>query len=434
MMKHVIKKDTDLTFDIEDDNSKYIVAKGVALTGPIGMTNYDHDNVTIVVEGLVTGGQFAMLSDGYFQGLEPEGVALEVGRTGRVIGDMYGVSFSGNGSSVTNDGIIRGGTVTAIDLQGNDLTVVNHGKMLSDTGYAVHLFGNGFHLENHGLLKTNDIYEAVNVITTGDGKLVNGPDGIISGGMDFDGAGGNVTVLNKGRIDPSKADGMAAQFGFGDDSFINKGQVKGTIDMGDGEDSVNVARGKLIGTMVAGGDGNDVFVIGKRQVYIAEYDQGGNDTIKTAKSYVLGDLDSNEIEKLQAMGSGNVDLTGNQLNNTLLGNTGKNVLTGNLGDDFLIGGKGADSLHGGVGDDRFSFFTGDGKDTIFEFHKGDDRILLRFMPGIEEFSDLDGQITLSQDGKDTLINLGEGDQIRLSGFVGTLDASDFQIITDIFIP
>ena len=49
------------------------------------------------------------------------------------------------------------------------------------------------------------------------------------------------------------------------------------------------------------------------------------------------------------MHGGNLNGTGNALNNMILGTDGDNVLKGMDGNDTLIGGKGIDSLIGGAG-------------------------------------------------------------------------------------
>ncbi len=43
------------------------------------------------------------------------------------------------------------------------------------------------------------------------------------------------------------------------------------------------------------------------------------------------------------MGSGDIDATGNSLNNTLIGNSGANILDGGAGNDSMTGGKGDDT-------------------------------------------------------------------------------------------
>ncbi len=52
-------------------------------------------------------------------------------------------------------------------------------------------------------------------------------------------------------------------------------------------------------------------------------------------------------------GAGNLDMTGNDLDNYLFGNTGDNFIFGGLGDDYLTGGGGLDELAGGEGDDLY---------------------------------------------------------------------------------
>ena len=61
---------------------------------------------------------------------------------------------------------------------------------------------------------------------------------------------------------------------------------------------------------------------------------------------------------------GNINATGNTLDNTLTGNAGNNVLDGGAGDDIADGGAGNDTLIGGLGDDLFVYMSGDGSDTV----------------------------------------------------------------------
>jgi Ca2+-binding RTX toxin-like protein len=91
-------------------------------------------------------------------------------------------------------------------------------------------------------------------------------------------------------------------------------------------------------------------------------------------------------------GSSNADtLTGNGGKDTLIGNGGDDQLNGGGGNDNLLGGKGNDDLNGGKGNDRltgdagrdrFLFKSGavfqksDGIDTITDFKRGEDKIVL----------------------------------------------------------
>ena len=86
----------------------------------------------------------------------------------------------------------------------------------------------------------------------------------------------------------------------------------------------------------------------------------------------------------------------------MTGGTGDDTMTGGTGDDTMTGGTGDDTMTGGTGDDTFVFAAGDGSDTITDFTDGEDPIDLSAFSAISGFSDL----TINQDGDDTVIDLG----------------------------
>ncbi|MDB9492846.1 hypothetical protein PN478_20305, partial [Dolichospermum circinale CS-534/05] len=79
-----------------------------------------------------------------------------------------------------------------------------------------------------------------------------------------------------------------------------------------------------------------------------------NDDVQSSTSYTLN---SSEIE-LTLTGQGNINGTGNSLNNTIFGNSGNNVLNGGAGADSLVGNAGNDTLMGGLGADTMTGGTG----------------------------------------------------------------------------
>jgi Ca2+-binding RTX toxin-like protein len=434
MAKHIIKTDQELTVNISAADSRLIIARGANLAGIEGLYNYMVDDAKVTVAGSISGGGKGIVGSGYNDNVGPNRFSIDVQKTGLVEGVMRAFAIVGNDTSIVNDGLIRS-EQGAIEIHGNGFTLENHGKILGGTANAIGVAGADFSIENHGLIKTAGLYAAVGVTPFAAGEFINGADGTVIGGVKLLSFAEGVTGANAGRITATKSDGIAVEFGSADDVFTNTGRIEGMIQMGDGDDTVNLTRGKLGGSIVLGGDGDDTFVIGKSRPIIAEYEQGGNDTIKTSKSYTLAYGDSNFIEKLQAIGKDNVDLTGSSTDdNTLIGNDGNNVLTGGTGDDLLAGGKGADTLKAYMGEDSFSFFEGDGSDRILGFHKGHDTIRLNLFEEFKDFDDLDGRISLSADGEDTIIDLGNGDRVRLVDFHQTLEASDFQIIGDLVFP
>ncbi len=131
------------------------------------------------------------------------------------------------------------------------------------------------------------------------------------------------------------------------------------------------------------------------------------------------------------------NLTGSAFDDTLEGDGGANRLDGNAGNDRLlgfggadqmIGDRGDDTLGGGVGNDTFLFFNGDGADVITDFTAGagtgDTLRLFNFGAAFDSFAEVIA--AASDDGTDTTIDFGGGDQILLQGVtVSDLHTNDF---------
>ena len=83
----------------------------------------------------------------------------------------------------------------------------------------------------------------------------------------------------------------------------------------------------------------------------------GTDTVMSAVTYTL----PANVENLVLTGGGNINGTGNDLDNVITGNNGANELSGAAGNDTLVGNQGNDTLIGGPGDDTLD--GGDGIDT-----------------------------------------------------------------------
>ncbi|WP_395612319.1 calcium-binding protein [Allosphingosinicella sp.] len=171
----------------------------------------------------------------------------------------------------------------------------------------------------------------------------------------------------------------------GDDGLLG-GDGNDFLDGGDGDDSLHGQDGSdtLVGgagsdfldggagaDVMYGGAGNDIYIANAGD-YIVEHSGEGSDLVYTTTSFTLGA--GQEIEILSAgdaTGTAAIDLTGNELNNTLWGNAAANLLTGGDGADDLhgfggidglLGGDGNDFLDGGDGDD--SLHGQDGSDTL----------------------------------------------------------------------
>ena len=120
--------------------------------------------------------------------------------------------------------------------------------------------------------------------------------------------------------------------------------------------------------ILRGGPGDDLYVVDSSDVVVETLTRArvagyGQDT--TSWSAEIG------IEAIEAAGSGDIDLTGNELNNVLLGNDGSNVLSGGEGVDILVGGGGDDTLDGGSGRDRMVGGLGD---DVYYVDAGTDQV------------------------------------------------------------
>ena len=137
---------------------------------------------------------------------------------------------------------------------------------------------------------------------------------------------------------------------------------------GEGNDTLN---GQVGADTLQGGTGNDTYVTDALDTII-EAANAGTDTVKSTATFSL----RNNLENLILLGTGNLNGTGNGLNNAITGNFGNNSLNGAAGADILIGSKGRDTLRGGTESDSFRFKTGDTgqtaatMDRIVDFAKG----------------------------------------------------------------
>ena len=121
-----------------------------------------------------------------------------------------------------------------------------------------------------------------------------------------------------------------------------------TLDGGSGDDSMS------------GGAGDDIYVVDSTGDTVTENSSEGTDTIQSSVTYTA----SSNVENLTLTGSGNIDATGNSLDNTLSGNSGDNTLDGDSGDDSMSGGDGDDIYVVDSTSDTVTENSSEGTDTI----------------------------------------------------------------------
>jgi len=112
---------------------------------------------------------------------------------------------------------------------------------------------------------------------------------------------------------------------------------------------------------------------------------------------------------------------GTRLDDVIQTSIGDDRLLGGGGDDILHAGPGRDVLIGGTGNDTFFFVGGSGRDTIVDFDADGGAGRQDFIDAV--FFDIDD---IRRDGRDTIIDFGDGERIRLLDVRPShIDESDF---------
>jgi Ca2+-binding RTX toxin-like protein len=285
-----------------------------------------------------------------------------------IIGNAGNNDLSGEAGDDTLDG--KGGVNHLYGGQGNDTYIVDN-----DTSFIVELISQGTdtvrasvsydigkndHLENVTLTGAGAISASGNAganVLTGNAaaNTLNGNDGndtlIGGGGADslvggngsdtasYENAAAGVTVS---LATPNVNTGDAAG-----DSYSSIENLTGSAfnDRLSGDAGANV---------LAGGKGDDTYVVDALSDSIVEAAGEGSDTVLASINYDLTGVAN--VENITLTGAA-LTATGNTLANIITGTSNANTLLGNDGNDTLIGGGGADSLSGGAGSDTASYVT-----------------------------------------------------------------------------
>jgi Ca2+-binding RTX toxin-like protein len=354
-----------------------------------------------------------------------------VDNAGTIHGERYGLSVGGatlfGGSTITNSGLIDGGSIALQRFQGSTerLDVYNSGEMrspdraYSSVGQAVdQIFNFGLIDGDVRLGAGNDAFSGtgqVQGIVFGEAgadelfggafadKFEGGDDSdVLYGGAGDDDLSGNtgqdflsggegsdrliggsgVDELEGGNGDDFLAGQTDADFlsgGAGNDGL--HGEAGGDVlaggtgddfvsggaeaDQLDGGAGNDTVDGGTGNDTMSGGGGNDAFVVESAGDVVSEVGGSGVDTVSSRIAFSLSDAvhAKGALEHLTLTGSAAVNGTGNALANIMSGNVAGNVLSGLAGNDALAGGGGNDRMLGGLGDDALS--GQDGSDRLY---------------------------------------------------------------------
>jgi Ca2+-binding RTX toxin-like protein len=358
-----------------------------------------------------------------------------VDNAGTIHGEAIGLRIGGVGSSnwstITNSGLIEGGTVAIQRFQGSAdrLEVHNSGEIRALDGapaVAFHSAGQASdYIYNSGLVvgsiflgEGNDIVDntggqvigtvlgeaGADLLTGGSASdnLLGGSDNdILSGGAGDDHMsgdsgddflfGGEGSDFLTGAADIDRIDGGAGDDsvdggtgndiisgGAGNDSLSGYTDAD-RIDGGAGNDTVDGGTG---GDTMSGGAGNDVFFVESAVDVVSEVGGSGVDTVSSLISFNFSDAvhARGALENLTLTGNAAVNGAGNALANTITGNIAANILSGLAGNDVLNGGAGGDRLLGSAGNDVLK-----GQDGLDRLHGGAGKDTLTGGTGADSF-------------------------------------------------
>lgn len=450
-----------ITLDLSDVLNAGSVARGVQLTASAD------------AETLITGNGADIVYAG--QGND---VLFGGGRDDRLFGgDGYDIFYGGTGSDAMQDDfiggvavygglgddqatVVQGGPVTgfydggagedlliltdASDISGLTLTSV---EVLNTFSNAVTGFASQFNQFTGFLTRSPEPGERVtlNLIATGQATALDLSTSLIADGVQrgvwlstttdpetiTTGAGGD-TILGSGGVD-------MIHTGAGHDRvvFISVGEV--SVDLGSGNDRVDLGDTPPISGSVTGGDGTDTLSGGRS---IAALSITGFEVLETVEGESFrataaqlasfreiraGAALSSEPVSLSLVATGGttllnlaealsdrdtssaVSLTGSADAETLITAGGDDTVFGGLGNDVLISGDGDDVLNGGDGDDLLQDAAG--LATTLLGGLGDDRLVIG---GSVRQGDLDG---------------GDGaDALGIQPATGAADLSDLTLV------
>ena len=149
---------------------------------------------------------------------------------------------------------------------------------------------------------------------------------------------------------------------------------------------------------LAGGAGDDTYVVWDHTDLIVEDAASGIDTVMTYGEQGYSLANAPYVENLTLAGTARSSALGNDLSNVIIGSDGTNRLDGGGGNDVLTGGAARDT---------FIVRQGEGSDVITDFQataQGDTVSLAGF--GFTDFADI--KAALHQVGSDTVLDLGDG--------------------------
>ncbi len=213
-------------------------------------------------------------------------------------------NINGTGNAVNNVITGNGGNNILNGMVGADI-------MEGGNGNDIYIVDNN----NDQVIETNTSTTQIDTVRTSiNYAIANYP---------YVGASGTQSYLLQANVENLELTGTVKQNGLGNelDNTITGNAFDNILDGGKGGDTL------------IGGDGNDIYVVDSITDKVTETNAATSqiDTIQAFTSYVI----PVNVENLQLLGTGNLNGTGNALNNIFYVNPGNNSLNGGAGNDTV---------------------------------------------------------------------------------------------------
>lgn len=211
-----------------------------------------------------------------------------------------------------------------------------------------------------------------------EGEIPSENGGFFDGALLYGKGGKDILIGTLAADFLNGGNGDDALNGFESNDVLIGGRGNDTLDGGAGEDMIVGGRGS---DEIHGGDDADN-LFGSNGSDMVFGDRGkdtltggsGDDTLSGGNG--KDEIDGGTGSDLLIGGGGADALEGDKGNDTLVGEKGDDTLSGGKGKDEIDGGTGQDLLIGGDGSDAFLFKVDYGQDTIMDFSKTDDDVVV----------------------------------------------------------
>jgi len=253
-------------------------------------------------------------------------------------------NINGTGNSLNNTITGNSGNNAIAGEEGNDSLYGGSGNDTLYGGGGVNSLAGGLGDDTYGVNATSDVI--TEVANEGTDEVISAITYTLGANLE------NLTLSDTSSINGTGNSLNNTITGNSGNNALSGEDGNDTLYGGQGNDTLYGGGGV---NRLAGGLGDDTYGVSSLTDVITEAVNEGTDQVIASITYTLGA----NLENLTLSDTGNINGTGNGLNNTITGNSGNNALAGEEGDDTLYGGSGNDTLYGGGGVNRLAGGLGD---------------------------------------------------------------------------